>query len=165
MMPIRYVESGSADERAKRLLSVWLKRRTPAALTDELMEHVPQLLLLSADPPADDSPEILFVGKNTFLGTLLQHQGEDVIPPKYCIDPAFRKQVKSGYRIAAQGEPVFEIIASPIAVNRHQIYMVYERLILPWKLSSGLTQLVSYVIPREIQMHSPPSSQEPKFSC
>lgn len=149
-LPISNVERGFADDRACDMLRNWILSRSELDGPQSLTSHSDHLLLFSGEIPDEDSPEILFVGRKTLLGKLLPETvSSEHNLAKALIDRGFRENVRDGYEEAISGEPVYQVISTSSGLPNGIQSLTYERILLPWKIRTGLTQLTAYVILRE----------------
>lgn len=148
------VERGAMDEIGQSLAMTWLRERKNESIPKSLSAISPKLLLMSATAPEGDSPEILFVGRDSMCAHVMPASTDtDQHQPKQLFDDHFRSSVHKGYHISIDGEPCFETISSKLKRSDGTIFeLFYERLILLWHLSSGINQLTTYVKPLEVRL-------------
>lgn len=152
--PLGMIERGLANDTAQFIMRIWKEHQSSLSIPDELTRVSPDLLLMAGECAPENSPEILFVGKRTLLGKLLpSHRSTR---PRSLIDHSFRRLVHRGYTASIEGEPYFDTIGTDCVAEGHPFHIVYDRLLLPWRLRSGLLHLTCLTIPRVV---SPQNNQ------
>ncbi|UES51602.1 hypothetical protein [Roseibium aggregatum] len=149
LLKLQDLETGNADDLAKFLFNVWKKQRGEPGIPAELGKVAQNLLLMAGEAAEGDSPDLLFVGDKTMLARVLP-QTTEADAPKDMMPTDFRSFVHEGFHRAISGEPNYDLVSTIAYPDGNPVRLVYERLILPFRLKTGLVHLVNYVIEREI---------------
>ena len=148
LLKLHDLEAGGADDLAKYLFDVWKNQRGEPGIPKELGKVAPNLLLMAGEAKPGDSPDLLFVGDKTMLARILP-QTTAADTPKDMMPTDFRSFVHEGFHRAISGEPNYDLVSTIAYPDGQPVRLVYERLILPFRLKTGMTHLVNYVIERE----------------
>jgi hypothetical protein len=147
------VGRGHADDLATLFYKLW--RETDAKIGGEdtpLVKLMPHLVMLDVCHDHNDSPDILFVGNQSFLAKLIPTATETSDDnPKKAIDPEFRLLVRNSYEAASAGEPCYDVIRSNYELPEGTTRLTYERLLLPFVTRTGKRWIFCYSIPKEVK--------------
>lgn len=153
------LERGHCDDVTVSLYRIWLNNK--GKINRELLDLSSHLLLLSCRAAPGDSPQILFSGTHTLATNIYGSEwatGEEDMRGR--INTEFRALVSDGYHaVIDDREPQYELISADLPLLQGQTIQVrYERLLLPWRTSAGVRQLVCRTSPIEIRLKSNGSS-------
>ncbi|GGE80480.1 hypothetical protein GCM10007285_05250 [Stappia taiwanensis] len=153
------LERGHSDDVTVSLYRMWLNNK--GKFNRGLLGLSSHLLLLSSRAAVGDSPQILFSGSHTLATNVYGSDwatGEEDM--RGSINAEFRALVSDGYHAVIQDrEPQYELISGDLPLPQGQTILVrYERLLLPWRTSTGVRQLVCRTSPIEILLKEDGSS-------
>lgn len=154
-LDIDLIDRGHADELGTELFKIWRAQhgvmpRGNSSIV-ELMSHV---VMLDTCNQQQDSPDILFVGDDSFLASLIPSTALDFdeTNPREMIDQNYRNLVREGYSKASSGEPTYDLIRTNYSLPEGLTQITHERILLPFTSIKGVRWLFCHSVPKEIKV-------------
>lgn len=140
---IDLISKGWIGEKAQHLLTTW--RRTGGIIDDPnvFAGIAPHFVRLAGHVPENDSPEILFVGRQSLLGREIRSSRRLKTDRRSLFRPDYRRATRDGFEHALY-EPVLQEIQDVFYPDSGPSVLLYGKLTTCWRTMSGVPYLISY---------------------
>lgn len=159
--PCSLVERGCVDETAQYLLTLWARTKGKIENPNLFAGVAPHFVRFSGSVPANNSPEILFVGKQSLLGRSVKSARGMKIDRRELFDADHRKTIRNGFE-GALWRPTLQLVQDTFATDDGPCKMTYERITLSWN-AGKIPFLFSYSKLLDSSRLERQSHQEPDF--
>ncbi len=137
------VSRGCVDPIAQHLLTLWNRSRGIIDHHNIFAGVSPHFVRLSGNIPDQDSPEILFVGRNSLLGREIKESKKASRDRRLFFEPGYRRAMSRSY-LEALDTPALHTVQDAFNPDRGPAILTYDRITLPWRTVGGQLFLISY---------------------